>query len=224
MQSSVGKLAFACVALLAVAGCDVGGIVKGSGKGSAEGVKAAGKNDYFNKAFGLTVTAPEGWFVADNDQTKKLMDSGVDLAAVGNDKLKAIAQASQGNALNIFAFFAHPPGAPVPTNPSVLGVAEDVSAAPGVTNGKDYFFHVRAMMAQSTMAPTFEDGYKTRTIGGQAFDEMDGHMDLNGISVKQSYFAAKHGNNVVSIVQSWVSDDEHKATNTVIDSIKLDWK
>ena len=215
MIKSILTCAALCAAMLAT-GCnrDAGA------SGVAEKVS---ENTYRNAAFGLTVTAPDTWFVMDNQQTEKLMEAGTDMATAGNDKLKAIADASKQATSNIFTFFKHPVGTPVEFNPSVIGVAENLMMAPGVKTGRDYFFHARKLMEQSSVPIEILGDYTTTKIGGQAFDRMDVRMNANGVSVNQSYYAARHDNFVVVIIQSYQNDAERKETMSVIETIRLDW-
>jgi hypothetical protein len=222
MFKSILTCTVLCAAMLA-AGCNrdatAGGVEEAAG-GLAEKVS---ENAYRNAAFGLTVTAPDSWSVMDNQQTKRLMDVGTDVATAGNDRLKAVAEASKQGTTNIFTFFKHPLGTPVEFNPSVMGVAENLMLAPGVKTGRDYFFHARKLMEQSSMPVEFVGDYTTAKIGGQAFDRMNVRMDVNGVSVNQSYYAARHDNFVVVIIQSYQTDAEREETMAVVDTIKLDW-
>lgn len=215
MCRSVLMCVTVCAAMLAT-GCnrDAGD------SGVAEKIS---ENTYRNAAFGLTVTAPDGWFVMDNQQTERMMEVGTDVATAGNDRLKAVAEASKQATSNIFAFFKHPVGAPVEFNPSVMGVAENLMMAPGIKTGRDYFFHARKLMEQSSIPLEIVGDYTTTKIGGQAFDRMDVRLDANGVAVSQSYYAARHDNFVVVIIQSYQNEAERKETLAVLDTVRLDW-
>lgn len=228
MTRSILMSVLLCTAMLA-AGCnrDAGAVAERPAGEAAE--KAGGiaekisENVYRNRTFGLTVTAPDGWFVMDNDQTERVMEVGVDVATAGNEKLKAVAEASKQATSNIFMMFRHPPGTPVEFNPSVLSVAESLAMAPGVQTGKDYFFHARRLLEQSSMAPEVIGEYSTKTIDGQVFDTMDIRLDTNGVVISQRFFAARHDNHIIMIVQSYQDEAQEKETAAVLDSIQLDW-
>ncbi len=173
--------------------------------------------------FGITVTPPEGWHTMDFDQLNNLVDTGTDVVTAGQDDLRAMIEASEKNSYNLFAILQYESGAPVDENPNVMGMAENISAAPGVKRGKDYFFHAKKIMAQGNPTFVFEEGYKTRMIGGVEFDQMDLTMEIVGISAKQSYYAAKYENFIVTVVQTYMSDEGKEATSGIIDTIELDW-
>jgi len=134
-----------------------------------------------------------------------------------------MAEASKQTTSSIFMMFKDPPGTPVEFNPSVIGVAESVLMSPGVKSGKDYFFHARKVMEQSSIAPEIIGDYSTRKIGGQMFDRMETRLDANGITVNQRLYAAKHDNHIILIVQSYKDETQEKETAAVLDSIRLDW-
>jgi hypothetical protein len=215
MLQTVVKCATVAAALIATASCGPRPVASGSEKVS--------ENTYRNHAFGVIVTAPDGWFVMDNAQTRKMMDAGLDVAVGDNERLKAAAHASAQQSGNLFAFFEYAPGTPVEFNPSVVGVTENLSTAPGVKTGRDYFFHVRKIMEQSTIKPEFMGDYQSRKIDGRDFDVMRLQMVVNGATVKQNYYAARHGDYAISFIQSYNSDEQLQATDAVIDSIRLDW-
>lgn len=180
-----------------------------------------GKNVYTIPAFGMTVEKPEDWYALDSAQAKLLVDQGKDVSAAGNKELQAVMEASQRNMSELFSFFRYAPGTPTHNNPSVLGVAESVAAAPGIKTGADYFFHAKRLMVQSNAHYEFADSYGERIIGGSKFDRMDVTISLAGVEAQQSYYAARRGDFIVSIIESYKTPEEHEATSAIIDSIKL---
>jgi hypothetical protein len=216
MLRSAVKLALVCVALLAAASCD-------RGEGSAGLAKPAGESADHSDTFGLIVSPPPGWYVMNYDQTKKMMDVGVDIVTAGNDQMKALAEPAKKSISNIFAFFKSPPGAPVEFNPAVMAVAENVSLAPGIRTGRDYFFHAKRTLEQSAINTEIVNDSTMRKIGGQEFDQMDIWMTMNGVTLEQSLYAARHGDDIILITQLYHNDAEREETSAIIDSIKLDW-
>lgn len=225
MLQSTLRCITTCVAVVVAASCGPvsSGTVVEPASGGGDLAQKVSENTYVNKTFGLTATAPDGWFVADNALNEKLMDVGLDIATAGNDQMKAIADVARKSSSNIFTFSKNPPGAPVEFNPVVMAFAENVSSAPGIRTGKDYFFHVKRALEQSAIDTEVVDGFRTRKIGGQDFDQMDMRMTMNGIAIEQSLYAARHGDHVVSITQAYHNDADRSETAAVIDSIKLDW-
>ena len=152
------------------------------------------------------------------------MSAGADLSTSNMEQgTKAAVRSSLQRTASIFTFAAQPPGAPVPYMAAVMGLTEDVGMLPGIKRGSDYFFHARKLMEQSAVPTKIADGYTTRQIGGQEFDRMDVQMGDPSRAVSQRYFAARHGNVIFGIIQSYRTDEELATLDKVLDSIKLDW-
>lgn len=228
MLGLMWKHALAFAAVLAAASCSPqagggGEAVGGTTVEKAEFSTEVAKNTYGSKAFALTVTAPDGWFVADSELTQALMDRGKDIATSGKADLKALTEVSLQNSGQLFAFFQHAPGSPVESNSAVMGLYENVKSSPGIKTGADYFFQAKKMMAQSAAQYEYLGDYKTRKIGGQDFTQMDLRLTMAGGSAEQSYYATRHGDFVVMFIQSYTSDAERAATDAIIDTVKLGW-
>jgi len=180
-------------------------------------------NVFINDYFGVRVKKPDAWHAATPEQLDLLVGVGKDVVAGGNDDMMTALDASTKRTFPLFMFFMHEIGAPVPLNPSIVGMAENMNFMPGVKNGEDYFYHAKKLMAQSNLHYEFADEYRQRTIGGVTFDVLDLTMSFNGASVKQTYYAARHGDYVVSFIESYGADEFKDTTSKIIDSIELDW-
>jgi hypothetical protein len=186
--------------------------------------EAISKNTYSIAKYGLTVAAPDGWYVADSELMTKLMDSGTDVATSTMDaRTKAAIDGSVARTTTLFTFMEAPPGSPREYIPAVMGVAEQVDMLPGISRGSDYFFHARKIFEQSAVPMAISDTYSERMIDGHSFDRMDLEMGPPGAGVTQRYFAARHGAEVVAIIQSYRTEEELAVLDKVLDSIKLDW-
>lgn len=100
-------------------------------------------------------------------------------------------------------------------------MTEDVRASPGIKTGSDYFFHARRSMEQSNINYSFEDEYTKRTIDNVVFDEMDVTMEFNGKLTRQSYLAARLGNKVVALIESYSAPEEQTETSAILSTLKF---
>ena len=222
------KSILTCVALSAAmfaTGCsrdaNAGGGVEEAAKGVAGKVD---ENTYVNKEFGLAVTAPDGWFVADTQLAEQVMNAGVDILTADQDaRTKAMMDASLKRSRSLFTFVEHPPGTPVESNPSIMGAAENVGILPGIRTGQDYFFHMRKLLEQTSAGAEVVGDYKTRKIGGQMFDRMDMKQTVMDQTVLQRVYAAKHEDWIVILIQAYQTDEQLAELDKVVESIKLDW-
>ena len=198
--------------------------------GTANLAEKTDPNTYVAAKYGMTATAPEGWYVMDSDVTKKLMDIGRDTATANADaEEKAAFDASMARSENIFGFLESDPNIATEGGGGMLALAEDISGVPEVTNGREYFAHLRAAFEQTGANVTIDDAYTTVQVDGQAFDRMNIVMHGTGpagtpIQINQRYLAAKHGSSMIVFIQSYIDDSDIAPLDGILKSIKLDWK
>lgn len=173
--------------------------------------------------FGLSVKPPAGWVALDYEQLKQVYETGKASVSDRSDALRKAVEAGEENTYRIFMISRHETGAPVEENPNVVGVAESVAHAPDVKTGRDYFFHAKKIMAQANPAIEFATNYKTRTIGGVDFDQLDISTEASGARVRQSYYAHRYKDYMIVIIQSYASDEGERLTSDVLNAIELDW-
>lgn len=183
-----------------------------------------GGNVYRSEGVGLTVTAPEGWYVADEALMRKVMGLGLDIATTDMEGgTKAAMKAGVQRVGTVFYFVERAPGAPGDPPGSIMSVAEDVSILPGIKRGTDYFFNMRRTLTQMPIQTEIADTYAQRMIGGQSFDRMDVTMHMSGMTIMQRHFAARHGDRIVMFSQLYQTPVQLAALDAVLDSVKLDW-
>ncbi|MEO1241663.1 MAG: hypothetical protein AAFX54_07110 [Pseudomonadota bacterium] len=213
---------FSLLAFVFVCGCGNNNDEAATEKAEAY-ASSTDENTLNSTRFGISVRHPDGWYSLDYDQLNGLLEIGADVATKGNDDLDKVIEATKKNNYNIFAIMQHEPGTPVEENPNVIGLAENVSLAPGIKRGSDYFFHARKLMEQANPNSIFAEAYETRIIDGVEFDQMDVTVEMAGVVTAQSYYAARNNDFVILIIQSYVSNEGKTATDEVIDTITLNW-
>lgn len=233
MKLSIAMPAIIAVALgvLSACGPDGGAPVKSSAQAAAEvsarvpGVATqTSANTYENTEIGLTITAPEGWYVADSASMRSVLKRGAEALTQNMSAAdRAGAEVSVNRTGTIFSFSSSPPGAPADSSAQLMGLTEDVRLTPGIKRGSDYLFHVRRSMMLSAMQPKIEDGYVTRKIDGQEFDQMSASADVGGRHVMQRYLAAPHAGMVFTIIQTYQDEKGLAELDKVLDGIKLAW-
>jgi len=227
LRSTLLALAFGA-ASLTLSAC--GDNSAASGANTENLAEKTNSNTYVAKKYGITATAPDGWFVMDSDVTKKLMDIGRDSATANADaKTKAEFDASIARSENIFGFLETDPKVSSEGGAGILGLAEDLAGAPDVKTGRDYFPHLRAAFEQTAANVTVDDNYTSVQIDGQTFDRMNIVMHGTSptgasIQVNQRYLAARHDNSMIVFIQSYMDDADLAALDGIVSSIKLDWK
>ncbi|MGV6801393.1 MAG: hypothetical protein ACWA5L_05670 [bacterium] len=176
------------------------------------------KSDYFN----IEIPLPESWYMLDFEQMNAVANVGQDIIVGENESLQKVMEASERNSYNLFGMFKYELGAAVPFNPNILSVAENLKLAPAVKTGKDYFFHTKQLLTQSGFGIDFDDAYYTRDIDGVTFDQMN--LVMPEMGVQQSYYAARDGDFMFSIILTYSNDEEKAELEQALDKIKLNWK
>lgn len=178
-------------------------------------------NTVRSAAFKISAEKPENWYVLSEELQEELVDQGGKVASYGNNDLAAKIEVSKPRTSQIFGIFKFEPGSPVESNPSVIAMAENVSLSPGVKTGEDYFFHFRRLAATSNAQYEFGDVTPIE-IGGKDFHRLDVIMTLNGQSVQQSYFAARQGDDIILLIQSYNNESERAETDSIVQSVRFE--
>jgi len=173
-----------------------------------------------NKLFEFSVSKPAGWHVQSTEEMIKLSQKGSSLMAGNDQNMKVLLEESLKTTLPLFGFFQHPPGTPVPTNASLMGVAENVSQAPGIKKGCDYIFHARKLIEGAALKYTVSPGCQTLTQNGITFGYMDASVTANGVDVKQRYLACVSGNHVLSFVQTYFDEKSKQEVEAAFATVK----
>jgi hypothetical protein len=106
---------------------------------------------YQNNYFGMSVTFPQGWSIQDQAEQRRLAATGGKIMYGSDPNKQAVLKASELQTVNMFAVFQYAIGSPVPFNPSIMSMAENVSEYPGIKNGGDYLYHVKSQLTSGRM-------------------------------------------------------------------------
>jgi hypothetical protein len=207
------KAVIACAALVAAA-CSP----------QADVAKSPGANASAGKTFGVILHAPPDWHVLSDEELKEIRNTTAD-AILGDDpELRRMAEASQQAGTVIFTAFRYAPDAAVDDNPSVQASAASVAEAPDMT-ARGYLRNAIIAMHALGAKMMLDGDFRSREIDGQVFDFTRIHLDSNGGVVTQDYYAARHGDDMINIVQTYAYADEAQRleTDKVVSAIELDW-
>ena len=173
------------------------------------------KNDYF----GLTLTIPENWSVPNQESRQQLMKIEKEVIAGEDENLKAVMNAAELQSVNLLFLSKHPLGSPVAFNPNIVSVAEKIQHMPGIKRGKDYLYHSKILLESTKLDVSFPEEISTVTLGGVEFDVMYVHMTVLGNTVKQEYFATIKKGYALTLILSYLTDEDKADLVKVLDSI-----
>ena len=176
---------------------------------------------YTNEYFGLTLSIPDGWFVASRDTQQSMSELGKKLVAGDDATLEAVVEQSQKNTFQLLTVSEFEVGAAVDFNPTLILVAERVSHMPGVKSGRDYLFHARKLLLRSQLPyELIKDTFPTQ-LGGREWYRADYIVNNPQMPVEQSYFATKHDDFVLVVILSASTKEQMVALERIADSITM---
>jgi len=212
----ISRTLVACMLLFFVAACGERS-EKNTNAHSQETVVENGivKNAFFKLSF----EPIEDWYLLSDQELRQLLNLGERIATAESEDLGRIVEATREANVAIFGIFEHAPGSPVPLNPNVLVQAEDVSHAPGVKTGADYYFHTKQVLRETGLNFVFGETLQKKSISGIEFDQMNVSLTYQGQEVKQRYYATRYEDYILMIIESGYGE----GTAAVLDRIVLDW-
>lgn len=143
---------------------------------------------YINPGFAFSYKYPKDWVVhgkATNDRIKEL---GKEKVVESGALSETTAEVSIKNTHYLLTVFRHQLGTPgITFNPAVLILAENVSHAPGVKNGKDFLLNVRTILVKAGTQYTLKEPQEHYFAGSQFFRD-NSTATMNGVPIVQSHF------------------------------------
>ena len=144
---------------------------------------------YINRGFGFTFKYPDDWVVHGEATNQRIKELGQErVAETGTSR--ASLEVALKNTYQLLTLFRYPLGTPgITLNPAVLVMAEKVSHAPGITNGKDYLLNGRARILKAGTHQVLLKEPREYNFAGAQFFRDDYAAEINGVHVVQAYFA-----------------------------------
>jgi hypothetical protein len=202
----------ACAAMLAVANCGP--------QGSTSSL--ADPNVYTDRKFGVTWRVPDGWHILDSAGVQQVRQAGVDAVSNSEEGRRRAAETAINARTVIFSIFEHELGADVDFNPSVAATATRIPGGVDASS-RSYLENQGRLMSQVSVPVEVLGEPESYVIGGETFDVLHLKMTLGGLDVSQNKYAARHGDFMISITQTYLSDEQHKATDQLLKDIRFDW-
>jgi hypothetical protein len=176
---------------------------------------------YVNEFFNVTVEKPEGWYAQNTQESEALREKGGQMVAGDDKNMKAMVEASKQSTTPLFSFFEVAPGTPGKANPNVIGIAEDLKAAPGVKTGCDYLALAKQMAEKSQVKIEFSEKCESKNINGSEFNFMDAQIKMGNQVIKQRYFARVQKEHALSMVQTFMDEESEAKVDKVIATLNI---
>ena len=179
-------------------------------------------NKYHNSFFGFEIDLPSNWVVQTKEQTDNLKKMGQELIAGDDKNMKAVIKASEINSASLLAIFKYEVGTAVEYNPNFMLVAENLKNAPGIKTASDYLFQSRRILEQSQVQyDQIDQEFKREMINNQEFYLMNASINYMGLSIKQVYYSTIQNGFCLSIVISFIDDEQKMDLDKIINSMRF---
>lgn len=174
---------------------------------------------YSNAYFQLSIKLPGDWAIQSQAAQKALMETGADLISGDDENLKKVLTVAEKQTLNMFSVFKYEQGTPVPFNPSIMAIAENVGHMPGIKKGADYHFHVKKILEEGQMNYEFPGEISTHDFSGVSFDMMPASINIGTTPVYQKYYAARIKDYMVTFILTYSSDAEESELENIMSGL-----
>ncbi|PKP29335.1 MAG: hypothetical protein CVU01_00475 [Bacteroidetes bacterium HGW-Bacteroidetes-18] len=179
-------------------------------------------NKYHNSFFKFEMDLPSNWVVQTKEQTDNITKMGQELVAGDDENMKAVIKASEINSANLLTIFKYEVGTPVEYNPNFSLIAENLKNAPGIKTGSDYLFQSRRILEQSQVQyDQIDQEFKKEMINNKEFYLMNASINYMGLSIKQVYYSTIQNGFCLSIVISFIDDEQKMDLDKIINSLKF---
>jgi len=156
---------------------------------------------YTNDFFQFSYQFPKGWSVQEQTTKRYIMEMGKAIMSGGDPTRKAVLEVAEKHSYQLLAVFEHPFGAPVPFNPGIIVMAEDLSFAPGIQTAGDYLLRVKMALAPRHLELKILREPTDCLFGGKSFSRMDLSIETStGTVVYESFVSTLLGRNALAFV------------------------
>jgi hypothetical protein len=143
---------------------------------------------YINRGFGFTFKYPKDWVVHGEATNERIKELGKEKIAESGTS-KATVEVALQNTYYLLTVFRYAVGTPgITFNPAVLVMAEKVSHAPGIKNGKDYLLNTRALLIRTGYQVLLKEPVEYH-FGGSQFFRDDYAVETNGVHMAHAQFS-----------------------------------
>lgn len=175
---------------------------------------------YTNEYFGLQLTIPEGWRIADDAVKRQMDEEGAALVAGDSAERRAQLKEAASKNINLLTIGKVLPAKGGSESAMLIMAAEAVPAWL-LKTPHEYIGQVRRLLESSAMRMNVEAGTRSETIGGVEFAVIDVSSEQPGGLIKQKYYAMLKKGYALVIISTFASDQSSQAIAEVLKSVKF---
>lgn len=186
-----------------------------------------GKNEgnvYSNDFFNMTITMPDKWVVATDEEKMAVLEVGKEIIAKEDESKAEQIDLSAAKSLYLLMISEKGLKDPSTSNSNFIVVAEKISLAQGVKDGSDYLEAVKEQLKSvaSTMPYNLDKEIYTEKVDGKDFNILEATIEVGDVKMTQKYYACVLNGYALSFVNTITSDESAKVLDGVIKSITFE--
>jgi len=211
-KSSKGILLMVMLFLMtSMMGCSALNSGKTLDQGTMEG------NVYKNEYFGMSVTVPEEWTIASEEEIEELTKSGNEMIAGDDESKKKMLEKAELKTVYLLSATSEEHGIA-----NFIAMAEKLSLLQNVKDGKTYLEAVKENLA--TLVDEFPYEFKdiyTVEIGGKEFYVLETTIDGGILKLEQTYYARVENKYALAFITTSMNEANDEAMQAIIDSVEF---
>lgn len=176
---------------------------------------------FSNEKFKMSIIKPKSWYAQNIKELVAMQHKGKDIMSGNDENFEAIVDASLKTSLPLFGFHEFAPGTPTDNNSSLMGVAENISALPGIKSGCDYLYHTKQLIKQSQVKMEIEDECLNQEINGVKISYFNSQVAVGTNTVKQKYMACLSGDYAIAVIRTVINKENTSEIDEVLNTLKV---
>jgi hypothetical protein len=179
------------------------------------------KGKYVNSFFNIEMTLRKDWHPLSKESSDYLIKRSIDMISQNSEVMGMMVKAAEVNTAYLLTVFQYEMGSPVPFNPSMLVMSENLRLAPGVKTGSDYLYHSRKALEMSGLPYSFtKKAPESLELAGLRFDAMAAELQHPGMLVHQEYYCAIERQFSLCFILSFTEEEQVVQLRQMMDSLR----
>ncbi|HEX8160946.1 MAG TPA: hypothetical protein VF538_03545 [Pyrinomonadaceae bacterium] len=175
---------------------------------------------YTNDYFGLRLTVPEGWRVADAQGVEQIKERGAEALSGGSPEKLAQASAEAKRIVNLITIGELARDERGASTAMLLIAAEPV-ASWLITSGRDYNEVVKRQLLGSSAKYVIDESGGSESVGGVEFAVLTSHCESADGTVRQKFYSAVRKGHALFMVSTYLSDKGARDIAEVLKTVKF---
>lgn len=176
-------------------------------------------NVYKNDFFGMSLTIPEEWTLADEEEIKELTKLGREMIAAEDQSINKILELADLTTIYFLVASNDDPFNPA----SVVVLAEKLNFTQNIRDEEVYLEVLKESMGTYLpIEPHFNKDIYTEPIGDREFYVLEVETDVGIMSVSQKYYIKIIDNYVLTFITTFIDDESGEVIEEILKNVEFE--